>query len=95
MNSPFDSLSINDNTEIVLVSDLFSSDINGGAELTTEAIFERAFRLLQLPFFHVLAWRRGAPSQLLAPHGQVAVSTNWPCGHPVRPPGVIGGVMRT
>ena len=40
MNSPFDSLSINDNTEIVLVSDLFSSDINGGAELTTEAIFE-------------------------------------------------------
>jgi len=36
-----------------------------------------------------------APSQLLAPHGQVAVSTNWPCGHPVRPPGVIGGVIRT
>jgi glycosyltransferase involved in cell wall biosynthesis len=40
MNSPFDSLSIQDNTEIILVSDLFSSDINGGAELTTEAIFE-------------------------------------------------------
>ena len=36
-----------------------------------------------------------AASQLLAPHGQVAVSTNWPCGHPVRPPGVIGGVIHT
>jgi glycosyltransferase involved in cell wall biosynthesis len=40
MNSPFDTLSIQDNTEIILVSDLFSTDINGGAELTTEAIFE-------------------------------------------------------
>jgi hypothetical protein len=40
MNSPFDTLSILDDTEIILVSDLFSSDINGGAELTTEAIFE-------------------------------------------------------
>ena len=56
---------------------------------------ESKLSILQLPFFHVLAWRRGAPSQLLAPHGQVAVSTNWPCGHPVRPPGVIGGVIRT
>ena len=42
MNSPFDNLIIQDNTEIILVSDLFSSDINGGAELTTEAIFENA-----------------------------------------------------
>ena len=40
MNSPFSNLTIQDNTEIILVSDLFSSDINGGAELTTEAIFE-------------------------------------------------------
>ena len=33
---------------------------------------ESKLSILQLPFFHVLAWRRGAPSQLLAPHGQVA-----------------------
>ena len=47
MNSPFDTLSIHDNTEIILVSDLFSSDINGGAELTTEAIFENTERVVQ------------------------------------------------
>jgi len=47
MNSPFDTLSIHDNTEIILVSDLFSSDINGGAELTTEAIFENTECVVQ------------------------------------------------
>jgi len=47
MNSPFDTLSIQDNTEIVLVSDLFSTDINGGAELTTEAIFENTEYVVQ------------------------------------------------
>jgi len=42
MKSPFNQITIKDNTEIVLVSDLFSIDINGGAELTTESLFENS-----------------------------------------------------
>lgn len=40
MKSPFSTVSVHEDTEILLVSDLFASDINGGAELTTDAIFE-------------------------------------------------------
>jgi len=47
MKSPFDQLTIKDNTDIVVVSDLFSTDINGGAELTTEAILENTEYVIQ------------------------------------------------